>query len=58
MVFDSPALVKDYLMVHPSPLDYQVFMVIFVDAQQRLIACEQLFRSTLTQRVMSWRLGW
>ena len=57
VVFESPALVKDCLKVHLSPLDYEVFMVIFVDAQHRLIACEQLFRSTLTQRVISWRLG-
>ncbi len=49
VVFDSPTLVKDYLKVHLSPLEYEVFMVIFVDAQHRLIACEQLFRGTLTQ---------
>ncbi len=48
-VFDSPAVVKDYLKVHMSPLDYEVFMVIFVDAQHKLIACEQLFRGSLTQ---------
>jgi DNA repair protein RadC len=49
VVFDSPALVKDYLKVHLAPLEYEVFMVVFVDAQHRLIACEQLFRGTLTQ---------
>lgn len=49
VVFESPALVKDYLKVHLAPLDYEVFMVIFVDAQHRLIACEQMFRGTLSQ---------
>jgi DNA repair protein RadC len=49
VVFDSPALVKDYLKVHLAPLEYEVFMVVFVDAQHRLIACEQLFRGTLSQ---------
>ena len=49
VIFDSPALVKDYLRVHLAPLGHEVFMVIFVDAQHKLIACEQLFRGTLTQ---------
>ena len=49
VTFDSPTLVKDYLRVHLSPLEHEVFAVIFLDAQHRLIACEQLFRGTLSQ---------
>ena len=49
VTFDSPALVKEYLKVHFSPLEHEVFAVVFLDAQHRLIACEQLFRGTLSQ---------
>lgn len=49
VIFDSPALVKEYLKVHLSPLEHEVFSVIFLDAQHRLIACEQMFRGTLAQ---------
>ena len=48
-VFSSPQLVKDYLQMRLGPLPHEVFAVIFLDAQHRLIACEELFRGTLTQ---------
>ncbi|HET9823578.1 MAG TPA: DNA repair protein RadC [Burkholderiaceae bacterium] len=48
-VFDSPQRVKDYLALHLAPLDHEVFAVLFVDAQHRLIRLETLFRGTLAQ---------
>lgn len=48
-LFDSPSTVKDYLRLRLAPLEYEVFAVVFVDAQHRLIACEDIFRGTLTQ---------
>ncbi len=47
--FSSPQLVKDYLQMRLGPLPHEVFAVLFLDAQHRLIACEELFRGTLTQ---------
>jgi DNA repair protein RadC len=46
-VFDSPQRVKDYLALHLAALDHEVFAVVFVDAQHRLIAMETMFRGTL-----------
>ena len=40
---------KDYLQMRLGRLPNEVFAVLFLDAQQRLIACEELFRGTLTQ---------
>jgi DNA repair protein RadC len=48
-VFSSPQLVKDYLQMQLGALPHEVFTVLFLDAQQKLIACEELFRGTLTQ---------
>jgi DNA repair protein RadC len=48
-VFSSPQLVKDYLQMRLGALPHEVFAVLFLDAQQKLIACEELFRGTLTQ---------
>ena len=48
-LFDSPQRVKDYLALHLAPLDHEVFAVLFVDAQHRLIRLETLFRGTLAQ---------
>ncbi|MBH1987577.1 MAG: DNA repair protein RadC [Burkholderiales bacterium] len=48
-VFTSPQRVKDYLQMRLGALPHEVFAVLFLDAQQRLIACEELFRGTLTQ---------
>jgi DNA repair protein RadC len=30
-------------------LDHEIFVVLFLDAQHRLIACDEMFRGTLTQ---------
>lgn len=48
-VFSSPQRVKDYLQLQLGHLPHEVFAVLFLDAQHRLIACEELFRGTLTQ---------
>lgn len=47
--FDKPERVKDFLRIQLGALDHEVFAVVFVDTQHRLIACEQMFRGTLTQ---------
>jgi len=48
-VFTSPHMVKDYLRVHIGALPHEVFAVMFLDSQQKLIACEEMFRGTLSQ---------
>jgi len=47
--FASPTAVRDYLRLHLSGLQHEVFFAIWLDAQNRLIAGEELFRGTLTQ---------
>lgn len=48
-VFDSPARVKDYLRLQIGGKPHEVFVVLFLDAQNRLIRLEEMFRGTLTQ---------
>ena len=48
-VFDSPDAVKHYLQLHLAAKGHEVFAVLFLDAQNRLLAMEELFRGTLTQ---------
>jgi DNA repair protein RadC len=48
-VFDTPHAVSDYLRLHLGQRPYEVFAVIFLDAQNRMLALEELFRGTLTQ---------
>ncbi len=48
-VFSSPGAVKQYLQLHLSRRPHEVFAVLFLDAQNRLVAMEELFRGTLTQ---------
>lgn len=45
----SPQAVKDYLRVQIGVLGHEVFSVIFVDAQHRILALREMFRGTLTQ---------
>ena len=45
----SPKDVKDYLTLHLNGLEHEVFGVLWLDAQNRLIATNDLFRGTLTQ---------
>jgi DNA repair protein RadC len=48
-VFSSPDTVKQYLQLHLGGKMHEVFAVLFLDAQNRLVAMEELFRGTLTQ---------
>ncbi|MGJ7489332.1 RadC family protein [Variovorax sp. ZT4R33] len=48
-VFDSPDAVGDYLQLHLAARPHEVFAALFLDAQHRLIAMEELFRGTLSQ---------
>ncbi len=48
-VFDSPTGVKDYLALKLGGHDREVFAVLFVDAQHRLLALEEMFHGSLTQ---------
>jgi len=48
-VMNAPARVRDFLRLSFGRIGHEVFTVLFLDAQQRLIACEELFRGTLTQ---------
>ncbi len=47
--FTTPAAVRDYLRLHLAGLAHEVFFALWLDAQNRLIAAEELFRGTLTQ---------
>jgi len=48
-VFQSPQQVRDYLVLRLGSLTREVFMVMFLDAQNRLNATEEMFSGTLTQ---------
>jgi DNA repair protein RadC len=45
----SPQSVRDYLRLRLADREWEVFFVLFLDAQNRLIAAEEMFRGTLTQ---------
>jgi DNA repair protein RadC len=45
----TPSLVKDYLRLSLMGREHEVFVCIFLDAQNRVIAVEEMFRGTLTQ---------
>jgi DNA repair protein RadC len=48
-VFDAPAKVKDYVALHLGGRTQEVFAVLFLDGQHRLIVLQELFHGTLTQ---------
>lgn len=48
-VFDSPQRVKDYLGLHLGSRPNEVFAVLFLDAQHRLLRMEEMFQGSLTQ---------
>jgi DNA repair protein RadC len=48
-VFDAPQKVKDYLALHLGQLAQEVFAVLFLDGQHRLLQLEPMFHGTLTQ---------
>ncbi|GBG15296.1 DNA repair protein RadC [Novimethylophilus kurashikiensis] len=48
-MMSSPDQVRQYLRLQLQHLRREVFMVLFLDAQNRLIAAEEMFAGTLTQ---------
>ena len=48
-LFNTPQAVRDYLQLQLGGLHHEVFAVLFLDSQHRLIALEEMFRGTLTQ---------
>jgi len=48
-VLSSPGKVRDYLRISLSRLGHEVFIGLFLDSQNRLLAADELFRGTLTQ---------
>lgn len=47
--FDGPMAVRDHLTLTLATKPHEVFAVMFLDSQHRLIAFEEMFRGTLTQ---------
>lgn len=48
-ILSSPKQVRDYLCLKLGSLTREVFMVLFLDAQNRIITTEEMFTGTLTQ---------
>ncbi len=46
---DSPAAVRSYLRLTLASLAHEVFLCLFLDTRNRMIASEELFRGTLNQ---------
>ena len=44
----APAAVRDYLRAYFAGLEHEVFIALFLDAQNRLLVTEEMFRGTLT----------
>mgnify|MGYP000727591246 CR=1 FL=1 len=47
--FHTPGAVKQYLQLQLAHKNHEVFAVLFLDSQNRLLALEELFRGTLSQ---------
>jgi DNA repair protein RadC len=45
----SPDALRDWLRLYCAELQYEVFVVLFLDAQSRVIDVEPMFRGTVTQ---------
>ena len=45
----SPGAVRDYLRLAIAEREHEVFVCLWLDAQHRVIDCQELFRGTLTQ---------
>jgi len=48
-VMNSPQALRDWLRLHCAGLQHEVFIVLFLDAQNRLLSAVEMFRGTLTQ---------
>jgi DNA repair protein RadC len=47
-ILDLPSVVLDFVRLHIGNKPYESFMVMFIDATQKLLASEELFRGTLS----------
>jgi DNA repair protein RadC len=47
--FHTPGAVKQYLQLQLAHKNHEVFAVLFLDNQNRMVAMEELFRGTLSQ---------
>jgi DNA repair protein RadC len=47
--FNSPAMVRDWLRLKLASHRHEVFMALWLDAQNRLLKADELFTGTLTQ---------
>jgi len=45
----SPGAVRDYLRLHLAGLQHEIFVALWLDTQNRLIAADELFRGSLAQ---------
>lgn len=45
----APAAVRNYLRLLLADREHEVFVVVLLDAQHRVLSAEELFRGTLTQ---------
>jgi DNA repair protein RadC len=48
-VFSAPGMVRDWLRLKLAAQPHEIFMVLWLDAQNRLIKADELFSGTLTQ---------
>lgn len=46
---NSPKVVRDYFQLRLATLEHEVFCCLFLDAQNSIISCEDMFRGTLSQ---------
>jgi len=51
-MMNSPAIVKQFLQLELAPLRHEVFAVLFLDAQNRLLSFQKMFRGSLTQTMV------
>lgn len=48
-ILSSPSAVRSFLRLKLGQLEHEVFSVLFLDAKNRVIVYEEMFRGTLTQ---------
>ena len=48
-VFESPHAIRDYVQLQLGSRPHEIFAVLFLDSNYRLIVLEEMFRGTLTQ---------
>lgn len=48
-VLDSPQAARQFFQLHLSALPHEVFAVMFLDVQNRMLAMEEMFKGTISQ---------